>query len=392
MRRFLTVLLREAAFVAADRNLVMVLLVGVSLYPLLYGTLYWNKREREAPLMVVDEDHSAASRQLVRAMDAHPMLAVYGQTVDGLAARDAVHRLEAVAIVTVPRGYGELLAQHRTAVVVAHVDAARFLAANDVNVAMNEVVAALGREARVRILEGAGLPGPQANRVADPVQEDIRALYNPGEAYGDFLIPAIFMLILLHTLLIGFAEGIGKEREANGLQSWRASAGGSVMAMVAGKGVFYVLLYGAHALFSLAVFFPLYGQRQAGAPLPLALLFALTLAAYAGWGIVWGSLFKRKITGLQVTVLTSYPVLLLSGYSWPSSAMPAWLQGAALLLPSTPFLKACARVTQMGAGVTAIGGELVHLAILCVAGFLAAAWRLRVLTRGLGAVAAVSAP
>jgi ABC-2 type transport system permease protein len=75
---------------------------------------------------------------------------------------------------------------------------------------------------------------------------------------------------------------------------------------------------------------------------------------------------KKKIVALQLFAFTSYPIFLISGYSFPIESMPLGIRWIANLIPSTPYLTAFTRITQMGAGWHQILPELIHISLLLI--------------------------
>lgn len=85
---------------------------------------------------------------------------------------------------------------------------------------------------------------------------------------------------------------------------------------------------------------------------------------------------------MQVLLLTSLPMAFVSGFSWPSEALPALLQGVRWLIPSTSAIQASLRLNQMGASLADVVGLLAVLVGLGLAAGAAVLWRARRLGAG----------
>lgn len=59
-----------------DAGTVLIFIVAVILYPMLYSIGYINQTIKEIPVAVIDQDHSALSRQYSRMLDATEQLKV----------------------------------------------------------------------------------------------------------------------------------------------------------------------------------------------------------------------------------------------------------------------------------------------------------------------------
>jgi ABC-2 type transport system permease protein len=93
----------------------------------------------------------------------------------------------------------------------------------------------------------------------------------------------------------------------------------------------------------------------------LLILFIVTLVPMAQF---IGSLFKSQLICLQMMAFSTYPIFLITGYSWPFESLPRAVQWISMLLPTTPFIKLYTAIVQSGAGLLSQPGTLLHLAVL----------------------------
>ncbi|RLD10274.1 hypothetical protein DRI50_11250 [candidate division KSB1 bacterium] len=363
---------REAKLISRDINILAVVLIAPLIYGLFYPSVYWHKGEQDVPVVVVDTDHSALSRTLIRSLDAHRLVAVQSEAADYGQAKAQLETGAVQGIVYIPSDFSKKIKKGQGVSLKIFLNTSRFLVSNDMNLAINEVVATLNAGIRINYFKSQGLPAQKAL----PLQTEVRTLFNPALTYGDFLIPGLLVLILQQTLLIGLAESFAKEREEHTIKQLFELAGHRMDVALAGKAAFYLALFGAYSALFYGAFFSLFHIPLHGNLWALTALTVLFLITVIYISLLISSFFKRKIVALQFLVFTSYPVFLLSGYSWPLSAMPGWLRVAAQLLPGTPYLNAFVRITQMGAGWGAVWPQFLHLAALAFTGFILIRWRL----------------
>jgi len=370
-----SVLIRETNLIRRDINIIAVILLAPLFYSFFYGSIYFNKAEQDVPLIVVNRSRSSQSRAFIRDLDAHQLVRIVGSEASLEAARTRMETLQAQGILFIPADFDKNLKSGKSAPINIYLNATRFLIANDINKAINEVVGTWSAGIRLRYFQSQGLSYNQALELAEPLRLEVHPLFNPGYTYGDFLIPGLLMLILQQTLLIGLSESISQERESNTLLSLYQTASKNLWTMIIGKGSYYFILYAAYALFSLIVFFSLFKLNIAGSISALMVLTILFLLSIIYLGFFVSSFFSKKLVSLQFFVFTSYPLFLLSGYTWPTFSMPDAVRWLANFFPSTPYLQAFVRVTQMGAGWQQILPELAHLTLLTLLAM--AATRLR---------------
>ncbi len=378
---FWAVFVREAKSLLGDMNIRTIVIAAPLLYPLLYGSVYWQKTEVDVAIVVVDQDHSALSREFIRDLDAHQLIKVVEVVPDLAAAQDRLCRLDVQGIVLLGPDFSSSQKRGKGTDVKVFLNTSRFLPSNDLNKAITSVAVKNAAASRVKFLQMAGYSLTQAEEVSDPVRDDVRPMFNITEAYGDFLIPGIFILILQQTLLIGLSQSIAKERENNTLPELYRMAKDSLWAMLSGKAFVYFLLYASYAVLYAAVYFRLFTLQLKGDLLALGVITGIFLLSVIYMSIFLSSFFTRKIIALQTIAFTSYPIFFMSGYSWPKAGMPLPLQWCAQLLPSTHYFTAAVRIMEMNAGWREVMPELWWLLGLAAAGLVCTRLRMRALLR-----------
>lgn len=368
IRTIRAVVRREVEIVRRDTDLFLIVLVAPLFYAFFYGAIYMEKGETDVPVVVVDCDHSVLSRELLRRIDALQLVKVAAETGD---VGDGERMLEegvVEGIVVIPGGFGRDVTRGRGGDLKLELNTSRFLVSNDMNRGITDAALTLGSEMN--------RTGPGGLRV------DMRPMFNTTETYGDFLIPAILIVILQQAFWIGLSESVAKERETGSLRGLVTDAArGHALLAVAGKSGFYLIVFAAYGFFFYTVHFSLFSLPFRGNALLFASLLCLFLLAVGGVGFFIGTFFPKKILALQVLGFTSYPIFLMTGYSWPFMAIPPVLQGLAMTFPMTPFLSASTRVLLMGAGAGDVIPEVLHLVALILVGWGLSVWRLKRLGR-----------
>jgi ABC-2 type transport system permease protein len=67
---------------------------------------------------------------------------------------------------------------------------------------------------------------------------------------------------------------------------------------------------------------------------------------------------------MQFLAFSSYPIFLVTGYSWPRFVAPLPIQIYANLLPTTPALEALQLVALKGSNLFTIRYQLLHIIVL----------------------------
>ncbi|MEJ5351690.1 MAG: ABC transporter permease [Melioribacteraceae bacterium] len=375
------ILLREIRFIIHDKNLISILLIAPIFYAFFYTSIYMNKTENDVAIIIVDIDNSTLSKKITRLIDAHQLLSVYKTSHDFSEAKADLLNNRAQAILFIPSNFEAELKQGKGGYIKLLINTTKFLVSNDINKAVNEVIGGLNYEIRLQYFLTNGYSVEQSKNLIEPLKTVISPLFNFTESYGDFLIPGVLLLILHQTLLIGLSESIAKERENNSLKDLYYLSNKSISSLIIGKGIFYGIIYSSYALFFFTIVFTVFKINVYGSAIALALSTLLMIATVIFLSIFISSFFERKIIAIQYLTLSSYPIFLISGYSFPLDSMPMTIKIISWLIPFTPYSRIAIRITQMGASFHHVTLELIHLILLSILYFSAAYIRINYLLK-----------
>ena len=378
---FIKIVKREIDIVSKDFDLIVMLLLAPIFYSLLYATFYIYKTETDVPIAVLDLDRTVVSQKFMTDLNSHQLLSVTERLSDFDEAKDRLYSEKVQGVVIIPDKFEASLKSGKGTEIKLYLNTLRFLPSNDINKAVNEVVLDYSARARLKAFELKGINVNQAEQIIEPLKDDIKFISNPFTTYGDFLIPAILVLIIQQTLFMGLGESIAKERELGTLRDWYIASNHSTAAALTGKGLLYMLIYFCYAIFFFIIDFALFKINFAGSYLLLFTVTILFLISVISLSIFVASFFKRKILALQVISFTSYPIFFLTGYSWPSFVMPKSMQWISQLIPITPFLDIFNRIIYLGANFSEVRPAIIHLLILTVLGLSVTFFRMKVIFR-----------
>ena len=328
MRALARAALRTLRTIGHDRELLATLVAASALYSLFYPTPYLRQVLRDIPVVVVDRDHTPMSRRFARWLDASEGVAVAGRSADLEAAQEAVRAGTVGGVVLIPVDFERHILRREPATVTAYVDGSYLLVRSTVAGAVNAVGATLGATVTHR--------PPPLSLASWP-------LFNPLGGYATFLVPAVFILVLQQTLLIGIGTLRVAERHSP------ASAAEPVWASLGGIVIVLLVLYLLQAAFMFLVAFRLYGLPLR-ADLATAAVFLIPfITSSALLGLVIGELFERPESSTVALALTAVPALFLSGISFPWENQAVWARAIALALPTTFGIRGFIQIGEMGA-------------------------------------------
>ena len=372
MRAVLVVCVREWRRLFSDPGALLLLVVAAGMYGLFYPQPYLPEVLVDVATVVVDHDGTSLSRRLARMADASQLVQVTARTTNRLEAEAMVRRGEAGAILEIPRDFARNILRGESVTVSCFTDAAYFLVYRQSTSGLVAAARTLSAGIEIQRLEASGMTPEQAGDARAPLITDDRPLYNPAEGYASYIVPGVLVLILQQTLLIGIGLLAGTARE----DGKTPMAEGS-LAITLGRVLAYFAIYFLHAVFYFVVVFHLFNLPYRG---NLGTTFAFTtpfLLSAICLAFIISNLFRHRETALQVLLFTSLPAIFLSGFAWPTEMVPRWLNGLALLLPSTAGIPGFLRVNQMGATLAQVATEWRILWVLAGVYFLLA-WGIHV--------------
>lgn len=362
------VLRAEYGHIFTDAGVVLVLVFAILIYGTLYSLAYRNEVLRDIPIAVVDQSRTASSRQLISSLDAAPNIDAAFTPADMDEARRLFFDRTVGAVVYIPADYEQKLLRGGEQVKVGvYVDASYFLTYRQAYSDIAAVVVGTGARVNYVKLLSAGADPQQAQTIAQPVKYVSQNLYNPYLGYGTFIMPAILIVIIQQTLLIGLGMIGGTWREF-GVYRRLAPSGErrlSTVPFVLGKTAAYLSIYAVTMLYIFGIHYRLFGFPMNAPFLEITAFMTPYVLACIFLGIAVSTLFVYRENSLLYLLWTSIPILLLSGACIPREAMPEWMYGLGRVFPSSSAVEGFVRMQTMGAGLGEVRTELVTLWILC---------------------------
>ncbi|CAI1156872.1 Inner membrane transport permease ybhS [Serratia quinivorans] len=317
--------------------------------------VYANRTVWDLPVGVIDQDHSTASRQLIRQLDATSKIAIV--TYDSLEqAKSDLGWRKLFAVIIMPVDLEKKILSGQNIVVPVYGDATNRLANGQIQ---QDVVAAyqqLLNQYNNGLLLRSGFSERQAQVILTPIRGQTLDVFNPGISFAAIIFPGLLVMLLQHSLLIACVRvSIAMKSIPGGKPPLAAHLGGLTALLP-------IWLFLSIVLF---VLWPwVLGYRQtAGIAEILLLTFPFLLAVLGLGKLVTECLRSVEMIYLTLAFITT-PIFYLSGTIWPLQAMPAWVRAISYCIPSTWATKAIAGVNQMGLSLNEVWGDVVMLLVL----------------------------
>lgn len=342
-----------AAFagIAKARPVASLLILAVVLYAFYYPSAYAGQSATGLPLAVVTSSQTPTTRTLIEDLNASHGVEVAAVASSVAEAQGLMKRGVVDGIIVLPDGFEASLARGAPDGVAIYLNGGYLVRVTSIGKAAAGAVVDVIRK-RLN-----GLPETARAAALTPSLKQT-SLFNPTEGYGDYAVPAVSIIILQQTLLMGAAVIAGIRRET-GAAALRLSSRLGLWLALTVIGTLSCLFY-----FGFVFWFQDY--PRAGDLWGVILLAPVFSAAVSAMGLCLGGLFDRHERVLQVLVGTSAPLFFLGGTAWPHFMMPQPLVWLANLFPSTAGVQAFVKMNSAGASLSEVAPEAAVLVLLAL--------------------------
>lgn len=326
-------------------------------YPLLYAFIYDNEVVHEAKMVVVDQSDSFLSREFTRRVNATADVEVVTVCSDMAEAKKMLDEKKAYGILLYPGDFSKDLNAGRQTTVSLYCDMSALLFYKAFLLSATEVSLDMGKELRMHNHPSST---DQLDQITvTPVPYESVALFNSQNGFASFLVPAILILVLQQTLILGIGMLGGTAREKNRFHSLvpvsRHFSG--TLRIVFGKSLTYLLLYVVVCIWVLGIVPKLFALPQVGHPLSVLLFILPYLFACIFLSMTLSGFMTSRESPMLVFVFTSVILLFISGVSWPEASIPPFWKAVGYLFPSTPGIQGFIRINTSGATLSEVAHE-----------------------------------
>ncbi|MCT3834176.1 ABC transporter permease [Elizabethkingia anophelis] len=365
MKEFLRLLKREFKLFVANDTLRSVFFLAPILYAVLLGFVYQSGKVENIPVLVVDRDNTPLSNQLTDMLDDNSSIKVIKYIQEPQSIKDEVIKNEAAAVVMIPAKFEADMLQKKYPELNVYVNTGNVLTANFASKALQLTIGTFSAGASIKGLQKMGMPAVKAATQYEPFKTNYITLFNTTSNYLIFMWPAMLAVVLQQVILLAMAVSFAAEfqrgsfiKEYYGMRRW---AFPTMLIKVIPIWFFSILIVGIYYLMHMIF----------KVPMPEGIFnFILLTAVFVGsasfLGVFISILIPDALKATQILMVLASPSFIISGFTWPLSAMPAAVQFLANIIPLTPFLQAFKILLIQKGSVELTFPYLQHLIILLI--------------------------
>lgn len=327
---------------------------------------------RNIPMAVLDQNRSAAARELLDAYRAADYFQVSLEVDSEDAMREVIDGGEVKVGLIIPPDYTQRLKGQGSAHVVFILDG------SDPTIASTSLSAAklIGQAYATNVVVDQNARYGISAAPQTPVEVHTQVWYNPDMIDAYFMVPGVIGTILYALTSTLTATAVVRERERGTIEQlivtpirpWE---------LVVGKILPYVFLAMINTLEVLAIGSLLFDVPIRSELSAIMLLSGLFLLSGLGVGLLVSTISNTQQEAMLGAFFTYLPSIFLSGFFFPIEAMPKVLQWISTVIPLRYYLVVIRSLLIKGVGIGALQDEILALLVFGGAMMTLAAFRFR---------------
>lgn len=333
-------------------------------YPIIYTYIYSDEVVREVAVAVIDHAQTPLSREFLRMWDATPGAKIVAHCNDLEEAKILMNKKEVYGILEVPADFSKEINRGEQAHVALFCNMGALLNYKALAQASSDVSLEMGKKIQVDGLDYASRI--QQEVTASPVKVSEVKLFNPQGGFASFIMPAVLILVIQQSLLLGVGTIAGTQRDRNrghGMvpsnrhyrRAWQ---------IVLGKACLYLPVYLVMGFWVLFIVPRIFSLTQIASKVELMLFLFPFLLACIFFSIAGSFLSKEREQPFLLFVFTSVPLMFISGISWPREGIADYWIAFSRIFPSTHGIDGFVKLNNLGATLRDVLPEYVSLWIL----------------------------
>jgi ABC-2 type transport system permease protein len=314
------------------------------------------------PTVVLDLDHSQESRELVSRFTSSPYFEVQRQLTDSRQIRDLIDKGDATVGLEIDAGFAQKLRKGQTAPLQVIVDATNSNTALIASSYITQIALGFAKDYQQdRIYRIA----PQFVSAIPSIELEQRPWYNAELSSRWFFVPGVIGSLTLILVITLTAFAVVREREIGTLEQIMVTPIRPAE-FILGKTLPFFLIGVADVLL-IAVVGSLWFQVPfRGNVAVLALGAVLFILCMLGVGLLISTVSSTQQQAMVTAFFFIMPAITFSGFGFPISTMPQWMQYFSYCIPLRYFLVVLRGVYLKGVGLDILWPEMTVMAAMAV--------------------------
>lgn len=367
MTDFRSLLKTEIQRIFSNKVLLAIFFGAPILYGFLFGYVYEQAKVVDLPVLIIDADHSPLSDKLIDAFEDNEGLMVNEvRYASGDISREMPFQ-EYTSVITIPQDFEADILQKKHPEVRVDLNMANILNANMASKNIQSVLMTLNAGIEIEGLKKQGYSPAQAKNSYESFKINFNKLYNSAGNYLSFMLPGLLAAIMQQVIFLALALVFARDFEDGYFNKLAKNKKWSVYHIGLKALPFLILIPLMWGLIS--GFFQLFRIDADIYNFPMLILTLLISLASMGIGMLFSIIFPSQLKATELLMVISTPAFVLSGFTWPSIAIPGIIQGFAQIIPLTHFLNGFRKIAIYDGGLSSITHEISLLLYIIAVSF-----------------------
>lgn len=337
---FIAIFRKELIHILRDRSTLAIALTIPLFQLVLFGFI--DQTVRDVPTVVVDQDRTSASRELIDKLRSTRTFKIVATTPDPHEARASITAGRARVGVVIGPDFHQRRLRGSGAKLLILIDGSDSSVSSQALASINGLIASENLQAiQERVPTGRLTPAISAQPII---------LFNPDGRTANFILPGLVAIVLQLVATVLAALAIVRERERGTLEQLLVTPVNPLGLMLGKLAPYLAVGLVEMVLILLAMRF-IFDVPTRGSVVFLFAMALVYLFALLSLGLFISTRAQTQAQAQQMAQLFLLPSIFLSGYIFPASGLPRplWLIGR--LLPATHMIEIMRGVVLRDAGV-----------------------------------------
>lgn len=325
LRRIRLLMWKEFTQLLRDRSMLPLIFVLPVVQLVLFGYVIGTD-VKDLRLAVLDQDNTVASHRVIEGFTSSGYFIQVARPADETGVQSAVDGNVAQVAIVIPRGFSDRVIHRQATQVSVILDGSDAKTASIAQGYAGTILANLSTKLYAAPGASVKSPGPAG------VDARVRVLFNPTMRAVNTMVPALLAFILMVSTQNLMSQSVVKERERGTLEQLFVTPIGRAEYLI-GKLLPYVCV----AIIQIVVVFTVgtlyFRVPFAGSVVVLAAGLGLFMLTVLGQGLLISLMSRTRYQAQQANVFLMVPSMMLSGFVFPLSSMPAVLIPLTYLIP-----------------------------------------------------------
>lgn len=339
MKQILFLIKREFKLFLSNSTLRSVFFLAPLVYALLMGFTYQNGKVTDIPVIVVNQDKTPLSQQIVDMLSDNSSIKILNYLEQPLDLKDEVIKKDAAAVVIIPERFEAMMLQKKYPEVNVYVNTSNVLTANFASKAIQTTLGTFSAGAEMKALQKRGLSATEASTQYEPFKANYITLFNTTSNYLIFMWPALMAVVLQQVILLAMAVSFSEEFKRESFKSdFKGKEKYAVLIMaIKCLPVWVFSILNVLMFYILSVYFKIPAPDNV---LNFLLVTGFFVFAATNLGVFFSIILPDALKATQILMVIASPAFIISGFTWPTYAMPVAIQAFTDIIPLTPYLEA----------------------------------------------------